>query len=460
MDFALEQYTRGYNDILAYAKDNLETIEVLGKYREKHTAMSIGGLLPQSSCDIHSSGKDSLRRDVAANLASYFELVQIDSNTSFPIGRDPSPQADWNALAHFIAVGIGNDDFETSQARLLSIARGSVMPLYFSRADGASQTSTGAARNRNFSLLTNLEQDKLMVTLWLLPNNHEMCRPLQANQNNLVRIDTGELFTSNSKTAILVPLQVGRNGWQSAKFLDAARNGSAKVKTAYLVRNDRTGEYFMHIAFEFECKEKYQPLAHLGVDKGILFTAAYGLVDAKGVVIEYGHFTDELRALQIKHGIERERLAKNGKRVTKRHYKRQAYEEILHCLVNRLISIAIEHQAGIVVENLDNIRVKGKRVQSRFRKLDRYLEYKCILEGVPFRRVFAAYSSMICHKCGELLDRDDRDVDCNSCGYSGHSDDNAAVNIARRVLYRKRDWKDGYRAFHRSFANTSTLQAE
>jgi len=457
MNFALGQYTRGYNDLLAYAKDNLETIKVLGKYREKSTAMSIGGLLPQSNCEIHSSGKDSLRRDVAANLASYFELVQVDSRTSFPTGRDPSPEADWNALANFIAAGIGNDDFETAQARLLSIARGSVMPLYFSRADGASQTSTGGARNRNFSLLTNPDKDKLLAALWLLPTGHELCQPLQATQNNLVRIDTGELFTSNSKTAILVPLQVGRNGWQSEKFLDAARNGSAKVKTAYLVRNDRSGEYFMHVAFEFECKEKYKPQAHLGVDKGILFTVAYGLVDAKGQVLDYGHFTDDLRDLQIKHGTERGRLARNGRRITRTDYKRQAYEQILHSLANKLIAIAIEHQAGIVVENLDNIRVKGKQVQSRFRKLDRYLEYKCILEGVPFRRVFAAYSSMICHKCGELLDRDDRVVVCNACGYNGHSDDNAAVNIARRVLYRKKEWEGGYRAFHRSFANTSTL---
>jgi len=47
-----------------------------------------------------------------------------------------------------------------------------------------------------------------------------------------------------------------------------------------------------------------------------------------------------------------------------------------------------------------------------------------------------------------------------ACGYAGHSDDNAAVNIARRALYRKADWPGGYREFHRSFANVSTFTTE
>jgi len=162
--------------------------------------------------------------------------------------------------------------------------------------------------------------------------------------------------------------------------------------------------------------------------------------------------------LQQRHGKEREQLARNGKKVTRRHYKRQAYEAILHGLANELIAMALQHQAMIVVEDL-NIQVKGKRVVSRFRKLDRYLEYKCALAGVPFRHVYAAWSSMICHKCGEKMERDDRVVTCPHCGYVGHSDDNAAVNIARRALYKKKDWTNHFE-FHRSFKNIGTFQTK
>jgi len=276
-----------------------------------------------------------------------------------------------------------------------------------------------------------------------------------------VRLDTGEVFKSNSKSAILVSLELGKNGWQETKFLTPAQMGQASIKSAFLVKDEREGAYYLNVSFAFERPGQYRPQAYLGIDKGILFTAAYAVVGVEGKVLDLGHFDDDLRELQIKHGRERERRARNGKIVTKRHYKRKAYENILHCLANDLIAKAQGAQAQIVVEDL-NIQVRGSRVTSRFRKLDRILEYKCALAGVPFRRVFAAYSSMICHKCGELMDRDNRVVVCKHCGYHGHSDDNAAVNIARRAMYRKADWegKGGYRAFHRSFENIGSLQAK
>ena len=108
---------------------------------------------------------------------------------------------------------------------------------------------------------------------------------------------------------------------EADKFLQPAMKSNTTIQTAYLVRNDRTGEYFLHVAFKIECLPKYKPVAHLGIDKGILFTAAYAVVNAEdGHVITLGHFDDELRSLQIKHGKEREYLARNGKRITRRHY--------------------------------------------------------------------------------------------------------------------------------------------
>jgi len=292
-----------------------------------------------------------------------------------------------------------------------------------------------------------------------LAGNHELCQPIGAMQGNLIRLDTGEIFKSNSRTAILAPLELGRNGWQEQKFVGAALDHLTTVQSAFLHRKD--GEYFLHVSFAYDVPVPYKPEAYVGIDKGILFTAAYALVGPKGELITLSHFDDELRELQIKHGREREYRQRNGKVVTKLHYKTKAYEEILHGLANRVIDFALENQAMVVVEDL-NVKVKGKRVVSRFRKFDNILEYKCKMLGVPFRHVFAAYSSMICHECGELVERDDRKVTCTHCGYVGHSDDSAAVNIARRALYKKAAWegKGGYRAFHRAFANVGTFQTK
>ena len=450
MDHALKEYTLAYSDTLTWAESNLDLVRENGRYRESFTGKSIARLLPTSDKALHSSAKDSLKQDAGGNLASYFELIASDPRISFPIGRDPSPGAIEGALEDFARCGI--EDYDELRDRLLTTCKGSIMPFYFCRADGASQTKSGTARNRNFSLLWRSDKRQLLAVLYLLPVDHEFCLPLEATQGNLVRLDTGEVFRSNSRTAILVPLEMGSNGWQEERFLEPAMDGQASIQSAFLVRDN--GDYYLHVSFALQCEGKYSPHAYLGVDRGILFTAAYGLVDASGNVLKIGHLDDELRELQIKHGKERERLARNGKRITKRHYKRQAYDNILHCLVNELIAIAKEYQAQIVFEDL-GIQVRGSRVVSRFRKMDKFMDYKCKLAGVPFWHVFAAYSSLICHRCGGDMERNDRVVTCKECGYVGHSDDNASVNIARRALYRKSDWegKGGYRGFHRSFAN-------
>ncbi|MCK4960807.1 MAG: transposase, partial [Planctomycetes bacterium] len=155
-----------------------------------------------------------------------------------------------------------------------------------------------------------------------------------------------------------------------------------------------------------------------------------------------------------------------GLEVTLRDYHRQEQEAIIHGLINDIIDLAKEHKAMIVTEDLD-IRIRGKFYRSAWKKMYKFLEYKCRLAGVPLWRggIWAAYSSQICIYCGELNKdrrRDGSPFMCPSCGAVYHSDEGAGVNIARRVLYRKVDWegKGGYRAFHRSFVNQGTLTTE
>jgi len=466
MDYAFEQYTLGYSELLEYARKNLQHIQDNGLYRNKYTGKSIASLLPRPSCDIHSSAKDSLVRDVAGNLASYFELVAMDENTGFPIGRDPTPAADIDALEYFIKVGGEMEDFEQSQARYLKNAKASVMPVYFCRSDGAAQMRSGAARNRNFSLLVNAKRDKLLAVLWLLPAHHALCKPLDARQGNLIKIDSGELFTSNSQTAILVPLQLGRNGWQERKFLDVATSDFGNVKTAFLVRNDRTGEYFLHIAFEFTCPDEYEPEAYLGVDRGVFFTMAYAVVDSQGDILVMDHEEDGFRDSAIAAGKRVQKRQRAGQKVTMRDWQRKEREMILHRLVNRIIEVAKDHRAMVVTEDL-NIRIRGKFYKSAWEKMYKFLEYKCKMAGVPLWKdgIWAANSSRICIYCGELNEERKRDGSpfvCPFCGAVYHSDEGAGVNIARRALYRKKEWekRGGYRAFHRSFANNGHLTTE
>jgi len=461
MDHVLEQYTLAYQDLLNWAKDHEATLAKEGKYVftthkgetvEKYTGKSVAQLLPRLDADVHGSIKHSLIQDVAGNLASYFALAEVDPRTSFPTSRDPSPTAFPDALDDFGAVGM--EDYEYFKDRLTKIARGRIMPLYFARPDAA-------AKSRNFSLLYDARGQRYFALMYLLPAGHALGKSLAITENNLIRLDTGEIVRKSARTttAILAPLELGSNGWQAEKFLLPAMDAGGRVKTAFLCRDN--GDYFLHVSFAFDCPAPYKPKAYLGIDMGILFTAAYSLVDGQGALIELGHLDDQLRSLQIKHGRERESKQRNGKVVTKRHYRTKAYDNILHGLVNVLIEKALENQAQIVIEDL-NVQVRGGRVKSHFKKMGRISEYKCKLKGVPLRSVFAAWSSIICHRCGEKGLRQGykrREFFCPSCGLKCHSDDNAAVNIARRALYRKADWENHFE-FHKSFANVAGLETK
>lgn len=458
LDHALATYTDAYAALLDRAHAKLDLIAREGIYvdrsgKERYTGKSIARMLNVPSLDLHSSAKDSLIQDVAGGLASYFELLKTDENTSFPTCRTQraDPDAIENALEHFALVGADEEDYDLSRDDLLRQTRGRVMPMYFARPDGATQ-------NRNFSLLWNRDKRQLQAALWLLPAGHEMCRPLNAKEGNLIRVDTGEIFTSNSKTAILCPLEMGKSGWQESKFLEPALRHEAAIKSAFLTRRDDTGEYFLHVSFAFPLPEQYEPQAYLGVDRGVFFSMAYAVVDSEGRIVLMNHCDDGFRHDRIAAGKRVRERQRTGRRVTAKNYRGKHQNAILHAVINDIIDCATEHEAMIVLENMD-IQIKGKFYKSAWKKMHKLLEYKCALAGIPIWQggVWAAYSSQICIYCGELnrgRKRDGSPFVCPSCGAEYHSDEGAGVNIARRAMYRKKDWekRGGYMAFHRSFS--------
>lgn len=453
LDHALKEYTLAYGHILERVKPNEAALMEGAKWgtRGKYTDKSVRPHLPtipELDCAIHSTLKDSLLADVAGTLASYFTLKASGEKVSFPTARNPNPDAIGDTLKEFGSFGSPDpQEFLDAQSRLLQITRGAVMPLYFLRSD----------TSRNFTLLKRQNRPGLFAVLYLLPAKHSLCKKLEPMRDTLIRVDTGDVFNSRTATAILVPLELGENGWQEEKFVAACEKGRGHIKTAILIKKDN--DYFLHVSFELETEVAYEPVAYLGIDKGILITAAYALVDQHGQAVMSGHLDDQLRTLQIKHGREREKRARDGKPVTKRHYRRQAYDNILHNLANLLIGIAKQHQAQIVLEDI-GVQVRGKRVVSRFRELDRILAYKCVLEGLPKPRlVFAANTNRICHICGEKGQCTNYEFHCSVCNVHCHQNDNAAVNIARRALYRKADW-ESYWEFHKSFAKPAPFSTK
>lgn len=451
LDHTFERYTLAMTDLLAWCEHNLDTIRENGKYEswDKYTANSVAGCLPKCGeldIEIASCLKESLIDSVASGLASYLELEDMEGETGFPTSRDPSPQAWPNALLDLAVVGNDKDAEDRAAWKVKRQVKSGVMPLPFIRA-------------RDFAIQYDVANDRWFVALKLLPARHELGRRSEVRNNKWMNL-SAQTFPRRSDVAILFPLQVGRrNGgwhWQYDKFLLPTIGGQTDIKSAKLLR--KGGEYFLHVSFEFECPEPYEPEAYLGVDKGVLYTVAYGVVDLDGCIIDMGHEDDGLRSLQIEARRTLAEKQRQGRKVTIHDHRGRQGDSILHKLANRIIEIAKAHKAQIVVEDL-NINVRGSFVTSSWNKLDDIIDYKAVLGGVPARRgVFAAKSSMICVWCGELVGYEgphDRLAVCGNCGKREHRDEMAGVNIARRALYRKDEWEGGYREFHRSFSNVS-----
>lgn len=469
IDHIFKQYTLGMTDLLNLCQGNLELLEDWGRLvskdkqiMNKYTEASILSVLPGSGrfdLSIASCLKESLLSNVASMLASYFELRKTDLPPGFPRARDPSPQGWPDALEYFGQVGPDLEDENESRHQLLNRAKGSVMPIHYTR-------------SRDFRILADRNRERFFVWLQLLPTRHPLAEKLVIDQENLVDINTGEVFKRKGGTALLIPLEVGRRNddwyWQYHNFLIPVIQGQARIKSAKLIRQENNGdsEYFLNVSFAFDCPDLYTPESYLGIDRGVFFSMAYGLVDSEGSIIGMGHKDDGFRHWRIAAGRRVQDRQAKGKPVTVKDYRQKHLDSILHALANDMIDLALKHKSMIVLEDL-NIRIKGKFYKSAWKKMHKILEYKCKLAGVPIWKggVWAAYSSQICIYCGELnpdRKRDGSAFTCPHCGVQYHSDEGAGVNIARRPLYRKEDWKNegGYLAFHKSFANEATFLAK
>jgi len=426
LDLAFARYGEAYNLLLEKCKPITESWLETARGGERlpslyRAAQQIYPLCPEAKdLTLPGSLRDGLITDVAGNLLSYCQLAldwKPDEHKDKRAGepRYPAPDYGFRPDAYYetlaeAAAWVGeHPDFLDFQARLTREAMEAVRPLHF-------------CRLRDFSL-ERLEKERWGVTLNLQPRGH-------------------------TPTRLRFPLAFGE--WHEEEYLKKGR-----PRCAHLCRRER--EYFLHVSFEFpvEVMQPGEEQSYLGIDRGITKQAAYALVDLRGQVIQTGALGRELRGVQITLGRYLQAKQKAGRRVSAREWQRRHQEEMLHQIANALVELASKNRALVVMENL-NLRNASRFVRSQYAKFAKILDYKLNLAGLSSaKQVFAALSSKICYNCGEEGQREDEFFCCLKCQRRLDADENAAVNIARRALYRKSEWerRGGYQAFHRSFGS-------
>ncbi len=229
----------------------------------------------------------------------------------------------------------------------------------------------------------------------------------------------------------IIPIQIG--AYQKERF------DRIKGQADLLLRD---GVFYLAATIDAPEETPYDPVGTLGVDMGLVYLS----YDSDGES-HSGKQVDEVRERNARLKAS---LQSCGSKSAKRHLKRLSGKEarfkasVNHVVSKQLVAKAKDTQRRIAIENLSGIRrgVTVRRSQrSRlhswgFYQLRHFIEYKAQLNGVQVVPVYPRGTSHICPSCGvnEKANRPQRDVfKCIGCGYAGHADHVAAINIAARA---------------------------
>jgi putative transposase len=229
----------------------------------------------------------------------------------------------------------------------------------------------------------------------------------------------------------------------------AAPNDLVMLRTCPIGETDliwRGGKWFLHATIEAPEVPLTDPVnGFLGVDMGIvnLATSSNGNRAAGARLNRYRKRQQRLRArLQAKKTSSARRLLKKRRRKEARFAA-----DVTHRVSKRIVAEAQRTGRGIAVEQLGGIRARVRlRKPQRaavhswaFAQLGGFLGYKAQQAGVAFVEVDPAYTSQTCSACGWVDKRNRRsqsEFECRRCGFVGHADHNAAINIAARGVER------------------------
>lgn len=199
------------------------------------------------------------------------------------------------------------------------------------------------------------------------------------------------------------------------------------------------GAFYLFVACEVETPEPIDVDEYLGIDMGIVNVAS----DSDGNQYSGSH----MLSVRGRRFRQRKRLqskqTKNANRVLRRLSGREKrfVKQENHRISKEIVDRARRTGRGIAIENLQGIRdrIRASRSQRRnlhswsFYQLQSFILYKAALAGIPVVTLDPAYSSQTCSECGRVSKSNRKSQSsfvCQSCGYAGHADHNAACNLA------------------------------
>jgi len=480
LDFAMQEYTSQVQRLLDWAHEHLDNIRTNGRTSKGvYNADSIRPCLPTGTAwrvPLSSSLKDGIFSDVCGMIASYLELESTDLLNNWPTAEtvvtdEPRARA-LSAFGTLDTVGragalrSGADIAEVADevALLLDRRRESDLAADMRRKAFVKERPLTYTRGRDFDLLITSDLKHPYIYLPLLPNDDKRTGITDFGQKNMLTLWSNDpdgvtpIQAGKKRNGLLLPLELGKRGgqfhWQFRKFLLAMLDGNGVPKSAKVIK--RRGHYYINVSVAFPAPAPYEPKGYMGITDNVLYNLTYAIVGKTGELMQTHQSETGILDLKMDAQKQIRRKQQQGKAVSYLDYRTSAQDELLHLLINQMLQTAKTHGAGIAMMDTNGIYSKRneKKLKRLWTKAEFIIAYKCKMMGIPYRTgVFPAKAMGICIRCGGDCSRQESNAVCAQCGASVPLGITKAVNIARRVMYRKSEWgtKGGYRGFHQSF---------
>ena len=239
-------------------------------------------------------------------------------------------------------------------------------------------------------------------------------------------------------------------GERQRQRIEEAFRGEWQITTVEMVKRD--GEWYAHFVLERTVEVFDKPETIIAIDRG-----EHNLAVAVAISVNNpdkpmkGQFWrgEEIKRIRGLYGHIRRRLLKKKllKKVKelKGKEKRKVSQQ-LHIIANQIIAYAKQFPKPVIVmedltgirDNFHKPREPNRRFHSTpFRKLQAYIEYRALLEGIDvvyLGKKLVRNTSKTCHRCGHVAQVKGRIYKCPKCRMKYDRDLNACINIARRVM--------------------------